>query len=266
MRIAVMGAGGMLGRRVVAAAEAAGHVVDPYDHERFDIATGRSLDLRRPPVLEERPDVLINCAGIIPDRGASIARMIDVNAHGPGNMSRVAASVGARLVHVSTDCVFTGRDSRPYRDRDNPDARDPYGMTKRMGEMAAASPITTIVRTSFVGPDHGLWAWAARCYMVEGYLRWWWSGSTASAVAAGLVRIAEWPDYAGRTVHLATAAPMSKARVLEIIGEGSGHELEVRGVYRTHRDLALTPTDELTTLDPFSPELVRQEAEQWRST
>src|SRR6266508_2759601 len=113
MRILVTGAGGMLGRDVVNAAIAAGHEIDPLARADLDVADG---DAVRRSVGEARPDIVINCAAWTDVDGAEEheAEATKVNGEGPGHLASAAASVGAFLVHVSTDYVFDGAKQGPY--------------------------------------------------------------------------------------------------------------------------------------------------------
>jgi dTDP-4-dehydrorhamnose reductase len=163
VRLLIAGAGGMLGRDVLRAAERAGH--EP-------LAFGRSgLDILDEPGVRacfgrERPDAAINCAAWTDVDGAESdpAGAQAVNADGAGNLARAAAAVGAALVHVSTDYVFDGEPPldasgapRPYVESDPTGPCSVYGQTKLAGEreVLAASPRHTIARTAWLYGLHG---------------------------------------------------------------------------------------------------------------
>jgi dTDP-4-dehydrorhamnose reductase len=87
-----------------------------------------------------------------------------------------------RLIHASTDCVFSGRHGR-YRVDDERDAKDVYGLSKILGEQIAANGRCTVIRCSVVGPEvngsYGLMGWFLRQHgAVEGYLNHLWNGIT----------------------------------------------------------------------------------------
>jgi dTDP-4-dehydrorhamnose reductase len=99
-------------------------------------------------------DVLINCAAYtaVDNAESDRATASAVNADGPGYLAELTARTGARLIHISTDYVFTGSASRPLEPNDPTGPDSVYGATKLAGEQAvrAADPSATIVRTAWV--------------------------------------------------------------------------------------------------------------------
>lgn len=151
MRAVVTGAGGMLGQALVPALAGAGWDVFPLD--RLDADITRRDELRRA-FAEARPDWVFHLAAFTrvnecEDR-EEYARL--VNGHGAGNAATAAAETGAAVLFVSTDYVFDGRASEPYRE-DHPTAPlNAYGRSKEEGEKAtrAANPRHLIVRTAWL--------------------------------------------------------------------------------------------------------------------
>ncbi|MEZ5319808.1 MAG: SDR family oxidoreductase [Vicinamibacterales bacterium] len=145
-------------------------------------------------VAQAAPDVIVNCIGIVKqlDAAADPVVSIGINALFPHRLARLAAGHGARLIHVSTDCVYTGRAGR-YTEDDPSDADDLYGRSKRLGEPTGAGALT--IRTSIVGRElhgaHGLVEWflANRGGRVRGFTHAWFSGLTTEALARTLVRV-----------------------------------------------------------------------------
>jgi dTDP-4-dehydrorhamnose reductase len=150
-RILVTGAGGMLGRDLVAAAAARDLEVIAPTHDELDI---RDEQGTAGAVAAAGAEVVINCAawndvdGAERDEAAALA----VNGHGPRNLATAADSAGARLLHLSTDYVFDGTATRPYVESDPTAPRSAYGRTKLAGELAvlAASPAHSVVRTAWL--------------------------------------------------------------------------------------------------------------------
>jgi len=101
---------------------------------------------------ETLPDVVVNCAGVIKQvKDASNATTtIYMNALLPHKLASLCADVEARLVHFSTDCVYTGSRGM-YKEEDESDARDLYGMTKYLGEVKYKNTLT--LRTSMIGHE-----------------------------------------------------------------------------------------------------------------
>jgi dTDP-4-dehydrorhamnose reductase len=156
MRLLVTGAGGMLGRDVVAAARAAGHDVAAHGHDTLDVTDAAAVAAV---MAGAAPDVVVNCAAFTDVDGAE-AREDEahaINATGAGNVARAAAAAGAAVVQVSTDYVFDGEARRPYVESDTPAPRSAYGRTKLAGEreVAAATARHVIVRTAWLFGVHG---------------------------------------------------------------------------------------------------------------
>jgi dTDP-4-dehydrorhamnose reductase len=111
---------------------------------------------------QARPDVVVNCVGVVKQLSSAGDPLtaIPINSLLPHRLSRLAAEHGARFIHVSTDCVFTGKRGA-YTESDIPDAADLYGRSKLLGEVDEPHAIT--LRTSIIGPElrgaHGLVGW-----------------------------------------------------------------------------------------------------------
>lgn len=238
MRAAVFGAGGMLGVALVRELERRGAMVFPYPHTIIDIADGQAVFAA---LSESGPDIVFNAAGVL-NTSTDGPAMVRANALGPHIIAREAAIMDASVIHVSTDCVFSGRERAPesfgYWIDAIPDPVDLYGRTKLAGEVR--SPQVANVRTSFVGPDHGLWAWvveqARAGATVEGWTKAMWSGSSVWAAASGLVDLIDTetgeilvyhglngPQQGGIT-HMGTEEPISKYDAILAIAHAEGLE------------------------------------------
>jgi dTDP-4-dehydrorhamnose reductase len=153
MRVLVTGAGGQLGRDVVAACATSGDDVMATDRATLD-ATSRDAVLGA--ICSVRPDAVVHCAAWTavdacegdPDRAHAI------NALSVRWVREACDVVDAHLVHISTDYVFDGTLDRPYREWDEPRPRTVYGASKLAGEREAG-PAAAIVRTSWVSGEHG---------------------------------------------------------------------------------------------------------------
>ena len=147
MRLLVTGAAGMLGRDVVAAA---GGEVVALARADLDITDAAAV---RAAVRDARPDAIVNCAGWTDVDGAEAheAEATAVNGDGAGNL----AATGIHLVHVSSDYVFDGTASEPYREDAPTEPRSAYGRSKLAGERAVAPYGAAIVRASWLYGPHG---------------------------------------------------------------------------------------------------------------
>lgn len=134
-----------------------------------------------------RPDVMINCIGVLV-RGAKEhpERAIFLNAYFPHWLAKLSEKYGAKLIHISTDCVFSGKKGN-YTETDFRDADDVYGRSKALGEIVNDRDLT--IRTSIIGPElkengEGLFHWfMRRSGRVDGYRCAIWGGVTTLELA-----------------------------------------------------------------------------------
>ena len=135
-----------------------------------------------------QPAVVVNCIGIVKQVAAAKDPLnsILVNALFPHRLAQLCLAATIRLIHISTDCVFSGR-SGYYKESDVPDAKDLYGRTKLLGEVSEDNCLT--LRTSIIGRElegsHGLIEWflAQQGKTIRGYNRAVFSGFTTNALA-----------------------------------------------------------------------------------
>ncbi|HVQ98583.1 MAG TPA: dTDP-4-dehydrorhamnose reductase [Mycobacterium sp.] len=152
-RIVISGAGGQVGTALAATAIRRGCDVLALTSAQWDITDASAAER-----IIQRDDVVINCAAYTDVDGAESDEhtAYAVNATGPELLARACAQAGARLVHISTDYVFSGSlagsPPRPYEPDDPAEPLSVYGRSKRAGELAvlAASPEATVVRSSWV--------------------------------------------------------------------------------------------------------------------
>jgi dTDP-4-dehydrorhamnose reductase len=177
MKIVVIGANGMLGSimfRVMSENtnwQVYGTVRDPSkiplvnDRIRENIIAGINIEQidQLAGVLElHRPEVVINCVGIIKQKESANDPLVTlpINSIFPHRLARFCKLINARLIHISTDCVFSGLRGS-YTESDLVDARDLYGISKAIGEVDYYNTIT--LRTSIIGHEsqsaNGLLEW-----------------------------------------------------------------------------------------------------------
>jgi dTDP-4-dehydrorhamnose reductase len=210
--ILVLGATGMLGHRVALEFARAGAAVLAAARGACEGPSAALAELLPPgsvswgfdardlPEVERllassRPRVVVNCVGVVKQRpeAADAEQSVAVNALFPHALARMARSFGARVVHVSTDCVFSG-EKGGYREDDPCDARDLYGRSKALGEIRDGDVVT--IRTSLVGRQLSgaasllEWFLAQRGPAVPGYTRAFFSGVTTLELARVLAALA----------------------------------------------------------------------------
>ena len=135
-----------------------------------------------------KPNIIINCIGIlIQGSNKDPESAIFINAYMPHRLMRLADEIDAKLIHISTDCVFSGDKKEPYIEIDEPDGKDIYARTKALGEIINDKHLT--LRTSVVGPelkDDGeeLFHWFMKqSGEINGFTKAIWSGVTTLELA-----------------------------------------------------------------------------------
>jgi dTDP-4-dehydrorhamnose reductase len=182
------------------------------------------------------PDVVVNCIGIVKqlDEAKDSIASIQVNSLFPHQLASICASHGARLVHVSTDCVFSGRKGA-YTEEDTPDPFDLYGRSKLLGEVGESPALT--IRTSIVGRElhgaHGLVEWFLGQHgaAVRGFTRAIFSGWSTAALARAVGDVIERRPTLTGLWHVAST-PIAKYDLL----------CQLRDAFNL--DVAIEPDDE----------------------
>ena len=196
--------------------------------EHFDAAHSLSLDR----LLSKRtPEVVINCIGIVKQRAAAKETVpsIEINALLPHRLASACERQGSRLIHFSTDCVFSGKHGN-YHEGNVSDAEDLYGRTKFLGELTTANAIT--LRTSIIGRElahrESLLEWFLQQNhkSVSGYTRAMFSGITTNLMArvvAGL--IARHPKLTG--LYQVASPPISKCDLLTLLRDAYALDIQI---------------------------------------
>jgi dTDP-4-dehydrorhamnose reductase len=195
-----------------------------------------------------QPAVVVNCVGVLnaaadDDPG----RAILLNGYLPHWLSRMGDELGFRLVHLSTDCVFSGSTGE-YTESSEPNGTSMYARTKTLGEVSSSPHLT--LRTSIVGPElrqngSGLMEWFLRQKgSVPGYASVLWTGVTTLELARAVHAAIE-EDLCG-LYHLVPGRSVSKSDLLvEIARAFDVHDVRVvpQGTPRCRRTLVCTRTD-----------------------
>lgn len=202
------------------------------------------LDSVRRLLMDIRPQVVVNCIGVIKQDPAVMDAVstIQVNSLFPHLLARECLLVDARLIHVSTDCVFSGKRGN-YVETDLPDPTDLYGRSKLLGEVAIDPTLT--LRTSVIGHELGtarsLVDWfLSQTGVVKGFTKAIYSGLTTIEFARLLAAVV-FPrkDIVG-LFHVAST-PISKFELLRIVGAAYGWTGELIPYSDVAYDRSLSP-------------------------
>jgi dTDP-4-dehydrorhamnose reductase len=180
--------------------------------------------------IHTRPDVVINCVGLI-KKASDVSdplQAIPINSLLPHRLANLCELTGARLIHISTDCVFNG-DKGGYTESDSSDAKNLYGISKYLGEVS--NPNTITLRTSIIGHElqgaHSLVDWflsqESNC---NGYTRAIFSG-LPTVVLAQLIRDVVIPGEMLSGVYHVAAKPINKYELLKLIAEVYGKSIQI---------------------------------------
>lgn len=241
MRVVVFGAKGMLGAAVTKSAEEKNMQVVAAVRDSVNYDNAESIRMF---VSNSGADYIVNCAGAIPSKTSSIYDMIRINSLFPQLLSIAVRETP--IIHVSTDCVFSGRSSYKYMPTDIKDPKDYYGMSKSLGEPLA--PNVLVLRTSFMGRDHGTMAWLCNQEpgaTVEGWVNARWTGSTVEAVADAIIEVVASGAKIYGIQHLSTAQSISKYDAIEIMIRKLKLPINVKPTLHPYINKALKPTTEL---------------------
>lgn len=180
--------------------------------------------------LRVKPDVVVNCIGLTKHhREAEDPQMaLPLNALLPHRMADLCAVVGARLIHVSTDCVFAGTKGN-YAEGDAPDAGDVYGKSKHLGEVNCPHAIT--LRTSTIGHElqgaYGLLEWfLSQQGSCKGFNRAIFSGLPNTEFAR-VVRDVVIPRPELHGLYHVGADPIGKYELLKLIAKVYGKQIDI---------------------------------------
>ena len=245
MKVLVIGASGMIGSTMLRVLsekndwEVFGTVRDISVRRFFSAAIGERLtagvDVENPDLLVKvldqiRPDVVVNCAGLTKHKLEADDPLVSIpiNTLMPHRLAGLCKLVGARLIHVSTDCVFSG-EKGGYVEDDFADARDVYGKSKALGEVLY--PHTITLRTSTIGHElqsaYGLLEWfLSQQGSCKGFNRAIFSGLPNTEFAR-VVRdvVIPRPDLHG--LYHVGADPVGKYELLKLIARVYGKQIDI---------------------------------------
>jgi dTDP-4-dehydrorhamnose reductase len=225
VRILVLGATGMLGHKLVQRLSA-GHEVVGTTRSATVPAALRGQRLISGVSAEDfssitralaafRPEAVVNCIGLIKQLKPNRRDQIAINAMFPHQLLELCQAAGARLIHLSTDCVFSGRHGN-YTESSPPDPVDDYGRSKLLGELEAGG---LTLRTSIIGRElsggHGLveWFYRQRGQSTRGFRKAIYSGLTTLEMSRVIANVLEQHPTLEGVWHV-SSAPINKCELL----------------------------------------------------
>ena len=238
-----------------------GHVVARYLLEQgCEVITSeaRYQALPRDPLIEavrnSRCEWIVNAAGRIKQKCDSPMELMLANSFLPLHLKSWMRET-QRLIHASTDCVFSGKRGR-YHPDDEPDAEDAYGLSKILAEAVADDSRSVVIRTSMIGPElgegHGLMGWFLRQNgEVKGYVNHFWNGITTLEWAKVCFEIISGSDRQHRAIVQPGVEPaVSKYDLLALISRVWEKEISIKPVNAPEAiDRTLVPTRLRPALD-----------------
>ena len=233
MKILIFGASGMLGHMLIRVLSPHHHVIGTTTSEYnsqsplvriltkdnlLNLVDARSLPTVEKVIHESKPDVIINCVGLIKQKieADSSVDAIYLNSLFPHQLASLCNKSNIRLIHFSTDCVFQGTPGIKLLS-DTPNATDLYGLSKLLGEVNTWPCLT--LRTSIVGRQlfgsDSLFEWARsqRGKVVHGYKNAIYSGLTTLQLSQIIKKLIEdFPELSG--THQVASSPISKFELI----------------------------------------------------
>lgn len=237
MKILILGAGGMLGNMLLRVLsenqewDVWGTIrnsnIKQFFSKNICEQLVHGIDVENPDVLmkildEIRPNLIINCVGLIKHKSEADDPLvaIPINSIIPHRLARACKLIGARLIHISTDCVFSGKNGY-YTEDDLTDACDVYGKSKALGEVYY--PHTVTLRTSIIGHElmtkHALLDWfLSQEEVCKGYKQAIFSGMP-TIIFAQVIRDVVIPHNELSGLYNVAAKPISKFELLTLIAK-----------------------------------------------
>jgi dTDP-4-dehydrorhamnose reductase len=236
-KILVLGSAGLIGHQVY------NYLKDSDNYELHNISYRNKiqddtilLDARDEQIFIDkitsiRPDYIVNCIGIlINGSDADPENAIFLNSYMPHRLARLADKINAKLIHMSTDCVFSGDKKEPYVETDEKDGRGIYAKTKGLGEIINDKHLT--LRTSIVGPElkndgEELFHWfMSQKSDISGFTKAIWSGVTTIELAKA-VKWAIDNEITG-LYHVTNNSSISKYGLLKLFQKYTKKDISIK--------------------------------------
>lgn len=277
MKILILGASGTLGHKMIQIGNKAGYEMYGTiinDQEQLKIArpkstyylvnieTEKGLNMLDK-LISENFDIVVNCIGVINKKIKNPALTIYCNSVFPHLLADICSRNNAKLIHISTDCVFSGKKIGAYTEKDKLDALDLYGKSKELGEINYGYHLT--IRTSFIGREilgekTGLLEWfLSQSGEIEGYSNAIWSGFTTSELSHIIYNLIENLSDLNGIVQVASK-PISKYSLLLLLKKYFKKDISIRENknFKCNRSLELDKRIKNKTYIPSHEEMIKE--------
>jgi len=267
-KILVLGSTGMLGHQVV------NYFLKFDDYDVIDIAFRSKLREKtiisdvtdktafEKVVTELSPDFIVNCIGVLIHGSSNVENAIYLNAYLPHQLKKISKNIGSKLIHISTDCVFSG-DKGGYIESDVKDGKGVYSQTKILGEIEDDSNLT--LRTSIIGPElkdngMGIFHWLMNQQGdISGFTKVIWSGVTTIELAKAV----KWSidHHITGLYHVTNNSSISKYDLLKLFQKYTKKDINIkpfRGKYvnKSFIDTRLLMDYEMPSYDQMISDMV----------
>ena len=196
-------------------------------------------------IVSIKPQYIVNCIGIlISGSNKDPENAIFLNAYMPHRLARLADTIDAKLIHISTDCVFSGDKKEPYIETDEKDGRGVYAKSKGLGEIFSNKHLT--LRTSVIGPElktdgEELFHWFMNQQGdISGFTKVIWSGITTIE----LEKAVKWSIENTITglYHVTNNSSISKYELLKLFKKYTKKDIDIKPVYGNNVDKSFIDT------------------------
>jgi dTDP-4-dehydrorhamnose reductase len=192
-----------------------------------------------------KPNFVINCIGtLIKESALNPELAVLTNALLPHRLKNICDSIQAKLIHMSTDCVFSGNNKKPYKENDIKDGLDVYAKTKSLGEIIENQHLT--IRTSVIGPElkrdgEQLFNWfMSEKGEIEGFSDAIWSGVTSLELARGVKWMIE--NNINGLYQLTNGIPISKNEILQLFKKYTKKNISITPILGINIDKSFIDT------------------------
>ena len=238
MKIFIFGENGMLGRYIKKKLSN-DYTIIPLNRQDYDLSNLNIISLENLLINQkglEKGDIIINCAGVIPqsskERNINTRLYFTINSLFPVILSQICDKIGAKMIHVTTDCVFSGKDGN-YNELSLHDEINDYGMSKSLGELCKA----TIIRTSIIGEEVNNkrslleWVKSNRDKEINGFINHFWNGVTCLQLSKISHKIIKEKLFWDGVRHIFSPKSVSKYELVNMINDSYNLNIIINKYY-----------------------------------